>query len=64
MRFVTRREIADELRVCTATFDNWRREYELEKGKRFPGEVRIGPRKVLFNRELVLNYFHMHHYEG
>ena len=35
MRFVTRREIADELRVCTATFDNWRREYELEKGKRF-----------------------------
>jgi len=64
MKLVTRREIALELRICTATFDNWRREYELEKGQRFPGEVRIGPRKVLFNRNLVLNHFHLNNYEG
>jgi len=59
MRLVTRREIAQELRVCTATLDNWRREYELQNGKRFPGEVRIGPRKVLFNRHLVFEYLNV-----
>ena len=64
MRLVTRREIAQELRVCTATLDNWRREYELQNGKRFPGEVRIGPRKVLFDRSLVLGYFHLDHQGG
>jgi predicted DNA-binding transcriptional regulator AlpA len=47
------------LRVCTATLDNWRREYELQNGKRFPGEVRIGPRKVLFNRHLVFEYLNV-----
>lgn len=64
MRLVTRREIARELRVCTATLDNWRREYELQNGKRFPGEVRIGPRKVLFKRRLVLDHFHVSNCEG
>ena len=56
---VTRKEIANELRVCSATFDNWRRDYETINGKKFPGEIRVGLRKILFNRFLVLEYFHL-----
>jgi hypothetical protein len=59
MTLVTRKEIADELRVCSATFDNWRRDYETIHGKKFPGEIRIGPRKILFNRQLVFEYLNV-----
>ena len=61
MTLVTRKEIANELRVCSATFDNWRKDYEAIHGKKFPGEIRIGPRKILFDRALVLGYFHLDH---
>jgi|TARA_B110000211_G_C13771724_1_gene417820 predicted DNA-binding transcriptional regulator AlpA len=59
MTLVTRKEIANELRVCSATFDNWRKDYETIHGKKFPGEIRIGPRKILFNRQLVLEYLNV-----
>ena len=59
MILVTRKEIANELRVCSATFDNWRKDYETIHGKKFPGEIRIGPRKILFNRQLVLEYLNV-----
>ena len=59
MTLVTRKEIANELRVCSATFDNWRKDYEAINGKKFPGEIRIGPRKILFNRQLVLEYLNV-----
>ena len=61
MMFVTRKEIANELRVCSATFDNWRRRYETINGKKFPGEIRVGPRKILFYRSIVLEHFHLDH---
>ena len=61
MMFVTRKEIANELRVCSATFDNWRRNYETINGKKFPGEIRVGPRKILFYRSIVLEHFHLDH---
>ena len=64
MTLVTRKEIANELRVCSATFDNWRKDYETINGKKFPGEIRIGPRKILFDRSLVLKYFHLDHQAG
>ena len=40
MRLVTRREIAQELRVCTATLDNWLREYELQNSSAFYPKTR------------------------
>jgi predicted DNA-binding transcriptional regulator AlpA len=64
MTLVTRKEISNELRVCSATFDNWRKDYETINGKKFPGEIRIGPRKILFDRSLVLKYFHLDHQTG
>jgi transposase-like protein len=58
MELITRSELAQELRVCTATLDNWRREYELQTKKKFPGEVRLGlnSRAIRFNKKTVFNF--------
>ena len=56
---ITREELAQELRICTATLDIWRKKYEDSNNKLIPGEVRFGDkaRTIRFKKSIVLKHF-------
>jgi len=56
---ITREELAQELRICTATLDIWRKKYEKKHNELIPGEIHFGykARTIRFKRLIVLNHF-------
>lgn len=56
---ITREELAQELRICTATLDKWRKKYEDSNNKLIPGEIHFGykARTIRFKKSIVLNHF-------
>jgi len=56
---ITREELAQELRICTATLDLWRKKHEENHNEFIPGEIRFGhnARTIRFNKKVVFNHF-------